>query len=68
MRVARHTTNTTNVSRPFDNRELEAKADTKEGNFLLARPLNSQHHAFCSPVTKTAGDKDTARMGVSTKV
>ena len=48
------------VARPLDDGHLEAEADSKERDFLLARPLDREHHALRPAHAEPARDKDPA--------
>lgn len=44
----------TYVACPFDDRDLETKTYTKEGDILLTRPLDRSNHTLCSADTETS--------------
>ena len=46
------------VTRPFDDGHLEAEADPKERDLLLAGPLDRKHHALRAAHAEPARDKD----------
>lgn len=58
----KRTGETANVACPFDDGELEAKADTEEGDLLLPCPLDREHHALCSSLAEAARYENTPEV------
>ena len=49
----------TNVPRPFDDSDLEAKANPQERNLLLACPFDGKHHTLCTSVTEPTRNENS---------
>lgn len=66
--MGRRTGEAADVARELDDGELEAEADTEEGDVLLARPFDCEHHALCTAHSETTGDEYTATGGSVVKI
>ena len=53
------------VACPLAHCELEAKANTKEGDLLLACPLDGEHHTLRTADAEATWHEDTATDGVN---
>lgn len=50
------------ISRPLDNRKLEAKANTQEWDLLLTRVFNCHEHTLRATTAESSRNKDTTAM------
>ena len=55
------TLETTDVSCPFNNGDLESKTNTQEWDFLFSCPFDGRDHTLCTPETETTRNNDTPK-------
>lgn len=53
------TLETTDVSCPLNNGDLESKTNTQKWDFLFSCPLDGRDHTLCTPETETTGNDNT---------